>query len=37
MAYAERMVGFARTALAFTVTAILGAGVGVLIQVAGGR
>ena len=35
IAYAERVMGFARTALAFSVTAILGAGVGVLIQIAG--
>ena len=35
MAYAERVMGFTRTALAFVVTALLGAGVGVLIQVAG--
>ncbi|MBC7723487.1 MAG: DUF2156 domain-containing protein [Burkholderiaceae bacterium] len=35
VAYAERVMGTARTALAFVVTAVTGAGVGILIQVAG--
>jgi len=35
MAYAERVMGVAITALAFTVTAITGTGIGVLMQVVG--